>query len=618
MILRNQLIFLLLAAVPAFAEAKPSAAWYTVHHGEARIGYVHEQDAPAGPGFPEGAQKVSARMHLAIRRGDAVARVFEESVLWETDRGRILRFRNVAGLSRQYVVAEGRVRGDRLALTVTAGKQRTRRDVVWDNDVIGPSQVARLYRAHRTPGASFTYRFFSPEMQRAGTMRVSVEAREGDRVRYRSVSSLAPHVPSVEWRGPSGVIEHASVRLGKLVLTLRRATKQAALRPIGGRIPDLMDALAIRTRVALPPAGRIEAITYRVRLPAGADTAGLGGENQALLGPAENARRVRVSSRAPAVRLPAADRVRCLRAGIFVASDDPRVRVASRTAAAGATDPAAIARRCEAWVRRHVRDKGLDTLFAGAAEVLRTREGDCTEHAVLTAALCRAAGVPARVVVGYLYVRGTFLGHMWAEAYAGRWIPLDAAQPAGGHAVLRIAVARSALDDRGGANPLLDLLPGITDTDISIAAVTVGGREYATDASPSAEYRATGADMVNTLLGFRLRRPAGWRLVAQRSAMGPGEAVVIEKDGVRAALQVDPRGLRPEARLPAGYTAAAGTPSAGEGGWRSFPCTSPGGRPAVCALARRGDHLYTLTVVGPERGAVDRAAGAVTAGVTLP
>jgi hypothetical protein len=208
---------------------------------------------------------------------------------------------------------------------------------------------------------------------------------------------------------------------------------------------------------------------------------------------------------------------------------------------------------------------------------------------------------------------------MWAEAYAGRWMPLDAAHPDGGHAVLRIAVARSALGDSRGGNPLLDLLPSVTDTRIAIDAVTVGGRAYPTAASPSAEYRQEGRDLTNTLFGFRVRPPEGWRVVGRRSAMGPGEAVVLEKDGVRAALRVDPWGLRPAARPPAGYTTTGGAATLRDGGgWRTLTCTSPEGRPAFCALARRGDHLYTLTVVGPERGAVDRAVGPASACVTLP
>jgi hypothetical protein len=66
-----------------------------------------------------------------------------------------------------------------------------------------------------------------------------------------------------------------------------------------------------------------------------------------------------------------------------------------------------------------------------AAEVLRTRVGDCNEHTVLFVALARAAGVPARTAVGLVYLYGAFHYHAWAEVYLdgpagqGFWLPVD-------------------------------------------------------------------------------------------------------------------------------------------------------------------------------------------------
>jgi len=67
-----------------------------------------------------------------------------------------------------------------------------------------------------------------------------------------------------------------------------------------------------------------------------------------------------------------------------------------------------------------------------ASRVASTRTGDCTEHAVLLAALARSVGRPARVVVGAALVteggRFTALGHAWTELFeAERWHVADAA-----------------------------------------------------------------------------------------------------------------------------------------------------------------------------------------------
>ena len=68
-----------------------------------------------------------------------------------------------------------------------------------------------------------------------------------------------------------------------------------------------------------------------------------------------------------------------------------------------------------------------------ASIVVKRGEGDCTEHAVLLAALARARGLPARVVIGSLVeVVGEEIGaygHAWTEVYDGQvWRRADAAQ----------------------------------------------------------------------------------------------------------------------------------------------------------------------------------------------
>ena len=70
-----------------------------------------------------------------------------------------------------------------------------------------------------------------------------------------------------------------------------------------------------------------------------------------------------------------------------------------------------------------------------ALEALERRAGDCTESAVLLAALGRAAGIPTRVVSGLTYSRVPILGmsnafmpHSWVVAYVdGRWKSFDLA-----------------------------------------------------------------------------------------------------------------------------------------------------------------------------------------------
>jgi transglutaminase-like putative cysteine protease len=82
------------------------------------------------------------------------------------------------------------------------------------------------------------------------------------------------------------------------------------------------------------------------------------------------------------------------------------------------------ARRLVAWVSRHLEQAPTVTV-PSAREVLASRRGDCNEHAVLLAALARAAGIPARVVAGAVYADTGFYYHAWTEVWLGSWISAD-------------------------------------------------------------------------------------------------------------------------------------------------------------------------------------------------
>jgi transglutaminase-like putative cysteine protease len=84
------------------------------------------------------------------------------------------------------------------------------------------------------------------------------------------------------------------------------------------------------------------------------------------------------------------------------------------------------------YVSRFIAKKGMGRAFDIASVVARRREGDCTEHAVLLAAIARAFRFPARVVSGLVLVEPegnpASFGHAWVEVYrGGRWQPADAA-----------------------------------------------------------------------------------------------------------------------------------------------------------------------------------------------
>ena len=120
--------------------------------------------------------------------------------------------------------------------------------------------------------------------------------------------------------------------------------------------------------------------------------------------------------------------------GEYVQSDHPDIVRQARAIVGDNADALTSAKAIEAWVRGYIGRKDLSVGYASALATLKSATGDCTEHAVLAAALCRAAGLPCRIAVGLAYTprfgqaRECFGPHAWNQVWiGGKWMDLDAA-----------------------------------------------------------------------------------------------------------------------------------------------------------------------------------------------
>jgi transglutaminase-like putative cysteine protease len=117
--------------------------------------------------------------------------------------------------------------------------------------------------------------------------------------------------------------------------------------------------------------------------------------------------------------------------------------------------------------------KGATSVEDSASAVLARGEGVCQDQAHVFISCCRAAGVPARYVSGYLYSGngsngGTAASHAWVDAWipeAKAWLGIDVThrEPTGMHHC-RLAVGRDYLDAapvrgvrRGGGREMMDV-----------------------------------------------------------------------------------------------------------------------------------------------------------------
>lgn len=100
------------------------------------------------------------------------------------------------------------------------------------------------------------------------------------------------------------------------------------------------------------------------------------------------------------------------------------VRAAVAEATTGARDDRERVELLLGWLRARVRYDGEVGSRWGTLRVLDQGFGRCWDHSDVLITLCRAAGVPARQVYGWMAFAG---GHVWCEAYLdGAWWPVDA------------------------------------------------------------------------------------------------------------------------------------------------------------------------------------------------
>jgi transglutaminase-like putative cysteine protease len=122
--------------------------------------------------------------------------------------------------------------------------------------------------------------------------------------------------------------------------------------------------------------------------------------------------------------IPSAPLSRDLNPQEYIESDHPAIsRIAHKLQAADASKTIEEVFR---WVAGHVRYSGYVGRDRGALFALEHKKGDCTEYANLFVALCRANGIAARPIGGYVCLKSGVLKardyHNWGEFYKnGTW-----------------------------------------------------------------------------------------------------------------------------------------------------------------------------------------------------
>lgn len=109
----------------------------------------------------------------------------------------------------------------------------------------------------------------------------------------------------------------------------------------------------------------------------------------------------------------------------FIQSESTVIKELVRTIVKPTDSPYEKMTKLIGWVDKNIKKRPVLSM-PSAIEILKNKMGDCNEHAVLLCALARAAGIPAKIESGLVYMKDRFYYHAWNLVYLGDWVTCDA------------------------------------------------------------------------------------------------------------------------------------------------------------------------------------------------
>lgn len=465
--------------VPAPQAAPPLAEyWEAIYLQGAHVGHSHGVYRP----FRSEQIISTEELTLSLNRFNQLLRMQFSFTMVETKDGKIRQFTIKQSMGRDdELVRSGIVEKNEVRITKTQGDQAPVTKVEpWNDSALGLYAMEQLYKSRELkPGLEFDFKSFSSDFNTVLNYHVSVSDKQptnllgGRNLPFWRVTVKLQKIgeiqlpPMICWVNDKGEVykrEQSIPGLGDL--TFYRTRKESAVPSATATVKnpnsDIGFSQLIKLNRSFNQFNNTRSVEYRVKLKdlEGFETAFaneprqvvkvIGKDELAITAKWQETPVTTASNKKPPAEY--------LRSNHFITSDDEIVKRLAKSATTGSREPWQKARAIEAYVHQKMTNKDYGKAFATAAETARTLDGDCTEHAVLAAAMCRAVGVPSRTAIGLVHVPSerAMCFHMWFEVWIdGQWYSLDATLGQGHIAGGHVKVLDAHWNDTDSFLPLL-------------------------------------------------------------------------------------------------------------------------------------------------------------------
>jgi transglutaminase-like putative cysteine protease len=410
------------------AQYGTTAQWRGVYYRGDKIGFSVGQTTPTDSGYEI---REDGRLQMTLLGSTASVRLTSRAAVDRAFNLRWFSFSLDPGTGPTEV--EGTLEGRRLDLTVRtpSGERRETRDLA-EPPALSLNLPRTLAARGLQPGQKLHVSVFDPATLRNAPMTLEVQAREVVRSAGRPVPAFRVEgrmagITTRSWITDVGEVVREESPMGLLVV--RETPEQAQALAVPGAIQaDLLEAAALvpATPRRIDDPTTVARLRLRLDGTEGLDPADLEGAGQSTSGGTIEVRDPRDLRPGPQP----SDLGAFLRPEPLLESDAPEIRAEAEKAIAGAAPPRLRAERLVRHVHAILEKKPTVSL-PSALEVLKTRIGDCNEHTALYVAMARSLGLPSRIAVGLVYLRGAFYYHAWPEVWVeesrgrGLWLPVD-------------------------------------------------------------------------------------------------------------------------------------------------------------------------------------------------
>lgn len=393
--------------------------------------------------------ETTAASTLRLSRMEVPIEIEAGQTVVENEEGKIVRVKSRLKFAKNEQLFDGVVIDGELKFTAKTTGTPRESTIDFSDDIPGPLERSRrMVATGFKPGAKTTFCMFDFSYGEPIETDFTFEATEEVELlsgkkrlhRFKAVPKSASIPPSTLWVDDSGETRRESTAMIGMEIETIDATKEQWQEASGTKGAEMFVQSMIESNVKLKDRQALKELHYRlsmkdpkteVVLPEDAQQSWIEQGDERLF-------RIRVvvpegdGAQLVTTKIDDPQLVDALAPDALVQSDDPKIVEFSRDEIEGETNAWRAARRLEKAVRDHISKKNMGVGFASASETFESCEGDCSEHAVLLAACCRAVGIPARIALGLVYAplgddNGIFGGHAWTEvSIDGAWYALDA------------------------------------------------------------------------------------------------------------------------------------------------------------------------------------------------